>query len=479
MEGTHQPVSIGELNCEIVDFHGPDEQKLKRYLDDGGLWMPNVTVPNLGRYSPPQYAVSPKSEVKDVEKGLKHQIAQRVQEFWDRVREAEITYRAVSLGERVFNVFRLSLGVLVERYRSQSPVISSGCVRSICWHPFLLKLTICLQDNAIYVYDLSKSAWSPLILRHEDQMDVTAMAWKAFNGSCLAVAVRGGVCIWSRITGDSRSWDDASSWSVVCLKKPGHGPVSSLSWDPNGRYLVSASRSSSVVCVWDVAFNTTAAILRVWSGASDVHWSPCTNYLFITDMSDSILLYETRTWQREPWRMSTRCDSACWSTDGKLIIYSVHNDPTIYSLLLPHHAPRINANLLPVSFDLSVLPLPAIKTVRALTWDPTGERLAVLFSGSEEAESVIAIFVTNLSPQLDISFRGFLRGPRSGGPVRHIAFCPAFKRGALLAAAWDSGKVSFYPLIFTPESESRVASHSLAVALQQWQPPILVGGTPI
>ena len=61
-------------------------------------------------------------------------------------------------------------------------------------------------------------------------------------------------------------------------------------------------------------------------------------------------------------------------------------------------------------------------------WDPTGTRLAVLFSDSE----LVAVFRVQRKPTITLIACGFVRGQDGELPVA-IAFQKNFNQGALLA----------------------------------------------
>jgi hypothetical protein len=84
-----------------------------------------------------------------------------------------------------------------------------------------------------------------------------------------------------------------------------------------------------------------------------------------------------------------------------------------------------------------------------LAWDPSSSRLAVGFQGSE----IIAVFQTNSLHTTSLHPLGYLRGPPDT-ELTGLEFRPSFERGALLAAHFSNGKISFFPLYFKPDQHS-------------------------
>jgi aladin len=72
-----------------------------------------------------------------------------------------------------------------------------------------------------------------------------------------------------------------SSSSVQVLQESGHCPITSLSWSPDGRILMSSSPVDTAMMAWDVALETCTPLRRFGGGGvSLVAWSPDGSKLF-------------------------------------------------------------------------------------------------------------------------------------------------------------------------------------------------------
>lgn len=99
-----------------------------------------------------------------------------------------------------------------------------------------------------------------------------------------------------------------------------------------------------------------------------------------------------------------------------------------------------------------------------MRWDPFGERLVLMFEDSD----VLAIFATNVNPDLSMSPLGLLSGGIGESP-NCIEFAKKFEEGSLLTVvscghhastniddillhlqAWSSGRFQYVPLLYVP-----------------------------
>ncbi len=90
---------------------------------------------------------------------------------------------------------------------------------------------------------------------------------------------------------------------------PGHTPISSLSWSPQGNLLVSASPADVSLVAWDVPMGVGTRVTRTKGGGQTlVRWSPDGLRVFAASVSAVFRVWETQSWTCEMWtNLSGRC----------------------------------------------------------------------------------------------------------------------------------------------------------------------------
>jgi len=349
--------------------------------------------------------------------------------------------------------------------RNQTP---ERPIRAFAWHRYRQVFAVAKSDDSISIYDLITQQWSPVCLRHELQKNITTIEWQPLAGAVLAVGCEAGVVIWRvplltgrDITGVSSLYalpTEKHTATLSLLQRSGHGPVSSISWSPDGQFLASASPEDSSVLIWDRVLGVSTPLKRL--GGPGIHlikWSPNGHYLFAATTSSLFLIFETKTWFYQKWNFSRPCQAAAWSTDGRYLLVSEAGESIIHTIRLRKEPPLVDAEYVrceavgPYQVEYPMAGERKVGgPIRTMEWDQNGERLVVTFSGDEEGRELIALYVTRLHPFLQFSPRGFIRGPKEGKKADIVAFANHFPRGSLLAACWLNGKISFYPLYYQP-----------------------------
>ncbi|KAI2661045.1 Aladin [Labeo rohita] len=274
------------------------------------------------------------------------------------------------------------------------------------WHPHTDKFAVALLDDSIKIYK-SHSSTTPT-LKHRCQRSVCALQWKPLCGSALAVACQSCLLIW-HVDPTSLSTRPSSGCAQV-LSHPGHSPITSIVWSPTGSLLVSASPVDTSMMVWDVAAESCVPLQR----------------------------------------------SACWSPDGGCLLLSIQGERVIYALTFSDltggpKAATVVADLSETTFPGPDGDLTVGGEVCSLSWDPRGERLAVLLKGDSQAvshPSVIAVFKTRSSPVFELLPCGLVMG-EAGAEPRFMQFHPHFQHGALLTVCWSDGRISHVPFYFS------------------------------
>lgn len=340
-------------------------------------------------------------------------------------------------------------------------------MQKVSWNPYKHCLAFVSGKNQVTVQDFEDSdAKEPCILTNDHQTDVKAVEWRPNSGKMIAVACKGGICLWSAsypgnvpfmksgVTSSFSAFPRGSGgqWILVdVLRGSSAELISALCWKPDGRYLASASCNSSSFTIWDVSQGLGTPIRRGLSNISLVRWSPSGDYLLVAKFDGTFHFWETNTWTSEPWSSSNGYVSgANWDPEGRVALLSFSNSTTLGSIHFSSKPPSLDAHLLPVELP-EISSLIVSRGIEKLAWDASGERLALSFrDGNEMYRGLIAIYDVRRSPLVSLSLVGFIRGPGEGAKPLAFAFHSKFKQGPLLSVCWSSGWCCTYPLILRP-----------------------------
>eukprot|EP00698_Gefionella_okellyi_P000422 TRINITY_DN10388_c0_g1_i3.p1 TRINITY_DN10388_c0_g1~~TRINITY_DN10388_c0_g1_i3.p1 ORF type:complete len:464 (+),score=46.91 TRINITY_DN10388_c0_g1_i3:34-1392(+) len=331
------------------------------------------------------------------------------------------------------------------RRSSPSFQLASAPVRSFAWHPLRAVFAVALTDDTVHVYDVFAESWLPSILQHDQQRNVTTIAWQPCSAATLAVACTGGVCVW---TLEQRgAWMRFLAWHDP-------SPVTAIAWSPFGQYLACGSHYDAVLMIYDVGEQRATQLRRGKGNTNLLRWSPTGYYLFVSTTTSTFRLWETGSWQVETWDNLPLCVAACWSGDGRTLLVATQSDTVMHSFSLPRAPPAIGARYEDRHDITSILPSPQAdemtqRRVTTMCWDDSSERLVVAVNDCE----LCPVFCTRTVPQLALTPVGAIRGPPHSGLPTSLSFRPNSVRGALLAVAWESAVISFVPMYFKKESE--------------------------
>ncbi|XP_046847246.1 aladin-like isoform X2 [Xenia sp. Carnegie-2017] len=321
-----------------------------------------------------------------------------------------------------------------------------------------------LKDDTIRVFMVKRGLIK--LLNHRKQINVSCCAWRPLSSSVLAVGCENGVIIWN-VNQNSLGVRQGPS-SARLLTYSGHTILTSISWSPGGRLLVSGSALNGVMIVWDVAMDCGTALHRIGGSISQVMWSPCDTKVFVSTESSLIRVWETQKWTCEKWtNLASKCQAACWSPDGRFLVFSVLERKSLYYLKFCEPVERTGmedfniggakmavecADLTEYSWEVNDTIVRVGGFVSSMTWDPTGERLALLLKDENgKAQDYIPVFKTNIENVLDLIPSGLIHGLPSNGQPQLISFQKNFTQGALLSVVWSNGEMSFVPMLFTPK----------------------------
>ncbi|XP_059462760.1 aladin [Corylus avellana] len=384
----------------------------------------------------------------------------------DTEQQGRMTYdRAQRKGlvETLQGIFNRSIKRLF--YPNDVNLLPEVDLHGVSWHQHKHVIAFVSGPNQVIVRDYEDSEGKdPCILTNELQRDVKVLEWRPNGGKMLAVACKGGVCIWAAsYPGNAASVrSGAASFLgtisrgsggqyilVDFLRNPSDEQISALSWSPDGRYLASASYESSAFTIWDVAQGVGTPIRRGLGGISMMKWSPTGDYFFAAKFDGTFCLWETNTWTSETWSSTSGfVTGATWDPDGRMILIAFSESSTLGSIHFASKPPSLDAHLLPVDLP-EIMSLTGSEGIEKLAWDASGERLAVSYKGGDELyRGLIAIYDTRRTPLVSASLIGFVRGPGDHPKPIAFSFHDKFKQGPLLSVCWTSGFCCTYPLIF-------------------------------
>ncbi|XP_076768268.1 aladin isoform X2 [Arvicanthis niloticus] len=396
--------------------------------------------------------------------GVLNEIANSEEEVFEWVKTASswalaLCGRASSLHGSLFPHLSLRSEDLIAEF-AQVTNWSSCCLRVFAWHPHTNKFAVALLDDSIRVYNANSTIVPSL--KHRLQRNVAALAWKPLSASVLAVACQSCILIWT-LDPTSLSTRPSSGCAQV-LSHPGHTPVTSLAWAPNGGWLLSASPVDAVILVWDVSTETCVPL--PWfrgGGVTNLLWSPDGSKVLATTPSAVFRVWEAQMWTCEGWpTLSGRCQTGCWSPDGNRLLFTVLGEALIYSLSFPErcgtekgHVGGAKSATIVADLSETTIQTPDGEErlggeAHTMVWDPSGERLAVLMKGNprvQDGNPVILLFRTRNSPVFELLPCGIIQG-EPGAQAQLITFHPSFNKGALLSVCWSTGRITHIPLYF-------------------------------
>lgn len=332
---------------------------------------------------------------------------------------------------------------------SQNSDYRNNSVRCLSWHPHCTKLAVAVLDDSIRVFSAT-SQLTPL-LKCRTQRFVSSLAWRPLSASELAVGCMSGVLIWnvdpnSVITRPSTS-------STLLLTRPNHTFITSVCWSPQGDLLVSGSACDNTMYVWDVALEKGVPLRRVGGGGiSLVTWSPNSMKVFAATTNIVFRVWDTMKWEPDMWSViSGHVVSACWSPCGSTVLFATSTEPVVYALMFGAvgsvFATEDKRSAVAV-IDVTAIELEtgerAGGEICSMVWDKNGRYLAIMFKECD----IVAVFMTFIKTKIHVTPCCFVRGMQGESPAV-ICFQENFKEGANLTIAWSSGRVQYFPILYT------------------------------
>lgn len=284
---------------------------------------------------------------------------------------------------------------------------------------------------------------------------------------------------------------EVSAW-VTFLQSPvgdNWGAVHSIGYSPDGSQLAVTSGIDPNIIIWDMATEQPTVLRALVAGSTLVRWSPSGHFLFVATNTSAVLIWETQSWQSKVIAgLSRPCQTACWGQAGgigsaEVVLLSVQGGEQIHALHLTSQAPCIDVSHQVIqettayTVQTPTRHLTLMGPIKQLSWDTSTRRLAVIFESGEASQngSLVALYGVDMTKApILLEPHGFLQAPPCSPLLQsmdHIAFASKFETtkglnaehrakfgdlnsssatsGALLAACWSEGCISFWPLYFT------------------------------
>ncbi|KAJ7555751.1 hypothetical protein O6H91_05G053400 [Diphasiastrum complanatum] len=370
-----------------------------------------------------------------------------------------------SISKQIIAARNLFSGSLSSLFRHKGSAGDVTNVQALSWHKHKLFLAFIANRDQVFALDFEEKSKDPYVLAGDSQKGVEAIAWRPNAGATLAVACKGGICIWAASYPGSiapvrsgmisflgtSSKPTGARWVLVdYFRYNGQFPITTLSWSPCGKLLATACKEDSSFLVWDVALGESTPLRRGLGGISLLSWSPTGDYLLSCNMNGIFHIWETNTWTSEPWSSTgSYVVSAMWSPDARVLLCAFNQTTTLGALHFAGRPPSLDVHLLPLELPEIDAITGGEGSIEKMAWDGTGERLAVSYTGGDGINAgLLAIYDTRQAPILTASLLGFVRGPGVAAKPLAFAFHSKLRQGALLAVCWSTGYCCIYPMLF-------------------------------
>ena len=362
-----------------------------------------------------------------------------------------------TLHSSIFPHLKLSAPDMIREF-STTRDWATAPVRCMAWHPHTTKLAVCFNDDTITIISVNSANSLQPVLKHVGMKNVSALAWRPYCSSQLAVSCQAGVIVW---TIDPSSLVSRPSTSCqLRLSRAGHSPVSGVEWSPCGRLLASCSPADTRLMVWNVETGQSDSVSRAGGGGvSLVRWSRDTTALLAASPGLVFRVWSSDRWRSDSWSVAQgggRVSAAAWAPDSSQLLFSTREEAVLYCLTTSAGTALPVMELGKVCLDSGEV---GGGLVQDIQWDPSGHRVALIFR-----ETAMVALLRSKPGQARLSPLGWLRGESGETPV-----CCQFQQdspdyGALLSVAWSSGRLQHIPLLFSLQEEFLTPQLSSSIA---------------
>lgn len=353
--------------------------------------------------------------------------------------------KLLDVGSEIKKVFSPTLEPGIDHLFSQTRNWKRSPVRCFAWHPHLFKIAVAASDDSIKIYYKSTIVMEPPVLKRKEQKGILCMAWRPWASADLAVGTQKGLILWNI---DQMLASMTSKSQSFLLENP--LPVTSLSWNPAGTLLATASVSSPDILLWDVDHQTCTPLKRVGMPASLVSWSPNGAYLCASTTSKIFRLWKIDNLSMSRWSIERgTVQSIAWTPCNNFMLFVTSEEPFLYCVgfveehLFAHNSPPPK-QAIPIA-ELTKTNLGDLEVggqPQSIILNAKGSLLAISFKET----NLVAIFSVSLSKfVLNVTPFGLINGLGLEYPTV-IAFENTTERD-ILTICWSSGRVQYFPFM--------------------------------
>lgn len=371
----------------------------------------------------------------------------------------------------VFNSSKQESDISIINESSQTRNWYTSTIRYISWHPYMTKIAVVTCDDSVRIYS-SDTTFTP-ILRSKQQKNISCAAWRPFSNTEIAVAHKNGIIIWNLDSSSLVARPSASNATI--LHRLEHTPVTSIAWSPTGDFLVSSAALDGTILVWDCELDRVSRLKRPGgTGNLLVKWSPSGEKLFTSTNTlvfrfekflngffrrifNGICLcrvWDCRNWDCERWTILTgRIQTACWTNCGTNLLFATTTETVIYGVVIKSDK-IFTTNMEDTSkqahplYDVSKVDIDGVMVgglIHSMETDPKGKHLAVMY---EDTNCITVFNIIKQTGVLQLCPSSLIIGLVDERPSC-ISFQNSFQQGACLTIGWSSGRIQYYPIIYS------------------------------
>lgn len=527
---TSDQVTLCEIDGEILHISSNTDPNLNKFVQNGGIFYPLIKIPiDLPINNKDINADKDNKEYEDKKTLIKRQsekllelrnsnnpYTQKIFDVIDIVTGLSSLFSDFLLGggigsltKRIYNpsIFKRSLPFYDKSI--------NGPIKCCSWHPYRQVIAIAHSQDSIFLFDVDADIWYPAPPRglfHKLQNDIRCLEWNPTSPTILAVGCSTGILIYKlllpkveRNGNEQEDYDyDINNNNVnnkkITLLNEKEEPtiklikhfksiniqdnnIEIMRFSPDGTLLITGSRTTSALNVWNYITGENIRIFRTGGGTftKNICFSPNGKYLLQSCGLDCLRIWDTKDWKIiETLKTTGTCNSLQWFNDSKMFMFSIIGENrifirTIESMIKPKETIRTQR--------IGDIYLPAYKiesnakdseggneeivvggTIKSFAMDPKCQRLVVIFDNSYElkewtkhkiikekkdqknkGDSLMSVFNITMQPLPFVRPLGFIKGPQDSFPQR-VQFVNKCEKGAVLSTIFDNAQVSLHGL---------------------------------
>jgi Tol biopolymer transport system component len=235
-------------------------------------------------------------------------------------------------------------------------------VTNIAWSPDGNMLASGSYDNSVIIWNASTGAKLAVFNNKQIMDTVYCVTWSP-DGTLVAIGLA---------NGSIYIMDVEEEKLVYWLYEHGRS-VTGLAWSPDGKELASGSLDGTVI-LWDTVKGESIRYIENRNKeVSNLAWSPDGNMVMV-NLRSEIIIWDPASGEVLQSIDTTFTRSAAWSPDGKILAYSMGDDPDeIYFWDVSAKQQVMTSNL-------------RFKKIYLLEWAPDGKTIAIYGDFQNEAD---------------------------------------------------------------------------------------------